>query len=85
MGGILHSMIDVTIAYRETGPTLWDLCCGRIQTVTVEVQRRPIEPWTTAGNYTEDEAFRRRFQQWLGEIWQEKDTRLAALLQPGQD
>ncbi len=51
--------------------------------VTVEVVSRPIESWTTAGNYTEDEAFRRRFQQWLADLWQAKDARLDALLQPG--
>ena len=27
---MLHSMLDVTIAYSEPGPTLWDLCCGRL-------------------------------------------------------
>jgi hypothetical protein len=83
MGGMLRSMVDVTIAYRENGPTLWDMCCGRLQPVTVEVVNRPIESWTTAGNYTEDEAFRRRFQQWLADLWQAKDARLDALLQPG--
>ena len=83
MGGMLRSMVDVTIAYRENGPTLWDMCCGRLQPVTVEVVSRPIESWTTAGNYTEDEAFRRRFQQWLADLWQAKDARLDALLQPG--
>jgi hypothetical protein len=81
MGGMLRSMVDVTIAYRETSPTLWDMCCGRLQPVTVEVVSRPIEAWTTAGNYTEDEAFRRRFQQWLADLWQEKDARLDVLLQ----
>jgi hypothetical protein len=59
------------------------MCCGRLQPVTVEVVNRPIEAWTTAGNYTEDEVFRRRFQQWLADLWQEKDARLDALLQPG--
>jgi len=83
MGGVLHSMLDVTIAYREASPTLWDLCCGRLQPVTLEVGRRAIEPWTTAGDYMQDEAFRRRFQQWLGLIWQEKDARLEALSQAG--
>jgi len=83
MGGMLRSMVDVTIAYRETSPTLWDMCCGRLQPVTVEVVNRPIEAWTTAGNYTDDEVFRRRFQQWLADLWQEKDARLDALLQPG--
>jgi 1-acyl-sn-glycerol-3-phosphate acyltransferase len=80
MGGTLHSMVDVTLAYHEAGPTLWQLCCGRLQPVVVEVERRPIEPWTTEGNYQDDEAFRRRFQQWLGELWQRKDARLATLL-----
>jgi 1-acyl-sn-glycerol-3-phosphate acyltransferase len=84
MGGTLHSMVDVTIAYRETSPTLWDFCCGRLQTVAVEVERRPIEAWTTAGSYTEDEPFRRRFQDWLGGIWREKDERLEALLVAGR-
>jgi len=83
MGGTLHSMVDVTIAYREESPTLWDLCCGRMQPVHVEVERRPIEAWTTAGDYQEDEVFRRRFQQWLGGLWEQKDARLEALLQPG--
>jgi 1-acyl-sn-glycerol-3-phosphate acyltransferase len=83
MGGVLQSMVDVTIAYREASPTLWDLCCGRLQTVVVEVVRRPIEAWTTEGDYMEDESFRRRFQAWLGELWQEKDARLDALLPSG--
>jgi 1-acyl-sn-glycerol-3-phosphate acyltransferase len=80
MGGTLHSMVDVTLAYREAAPTLWELCCGRLQPVMVEVERRPIEPWTTSGDYQDDEAFRRRFQQWLGDLWQQKDTRLDTLL-----
>ena len=76
MGGLLQSMIDVTIAYCDTSPTLWDLCCGRLGPVRIVVERRPIEPWTTAGDYTEDEAFRRRFQAWLSGIWTDKDRKL---------
>jgi 1-acyl-sn-glycerol-3-phosphate acyltransferase len=80
MGGILQSMLDVTIAYRAPSPTLWDLCCGRLAPVTMVVERRAIEPWTTAGDYTEDEAFRRRFQAWLSGIWADKDRTLDRLL-----
>jgi 1-acyl-sn-glycerol-3-phosphate acyltransferase len=79
MGQMLHSMLDVTIAYRESSPTLWDLCCGRLETVRVHVLKRPIERWTTEGDYGDDPAFRARFQQWLGEIWTEKDRRLEAM------
>ena len=76
MGQMLHSVLDVTIAYRERAPTLWDLCCGRIETVRVHVLRRPVEAWTTTGDYAGDPAFRARFQEWLAEVWADKDRKL---------
>jgi 1-acyl-sn-glycerol-3-phosphate acyltransferase len=80
MGGMLHSMLDVTIAYGTGTPTLWDLCCGRVGTVVVHVRRRAIEQWLSAGDYMNDPAFRERFQAWLGGVWAEKDALLDHLL-----
>jgi 1-acyl-sn-glycerol-3-phosphate acyltransferase len=79
MGQMLHSVLDVTISYRETTPTLWDLCCGRLETVRVHVARHPIEAWTAAGDYMNDPAFRARFKKWLRQMWEEKDRRLEAM------
>jgi 1-acyl-sn-glycerol-3-phosphate acyltransferase len=76
MGGMLHSMLDVTIVYAGRTPSLWDLCSGRVSHILVDVQQRPIEPWMSTGDYAEDPAFRERFQQWLRGIWTEKDARL---------
>jgi len=70
----------VTIAYTTGTPTLWDLCCGRVGPVRVDVQRRPIEGWLSAGNYSDDPVFRQRFQSWLSSVWAEKDARLDRLL-----
>jgi 1-acyl-sn-glycerol-3-phosphate acyltransferase len=81
MGGMLHSMLDVTIAYTTGTPSFWDLCCGRVGTVRVDVRRRAIEDWLAAGDYTNDAAFRERFQAWLGGVWAEKDVLLDRLLQ----
>jgi hypothetical protein len=81
MGGMLHSMLDVTIAYTSETPTMWDLCCGRVGRVIVDVRRRPIDDWLSAGDYMNDPAFRDRFQAWLGGVWQEKDALLDRLLQ----
>jgi 1-acyl-sn-glycerol-3-phosphate acyltransferase len=81
MGGMLHSMLDVTIAYTSGTPSFWDLCCGRVGTVRVDVRRRPIDPWLSAGDYTNDPAFRERFQAWLGGVWAEKDALLGRMLQ----
>jgi 1-acyl-sn-glycerol-3-phosphate acyltransferase len=80
MGGMLHSLLDVTIAYSSGTPSLWDLCCGRVDRVVVDVQRRPIDDWMAAGDYSNDPAFRERFQAWLGALWSEKDARLDRLL-----
>lgn len=80
MGGTLHSMLDVTIAYEDALPTLWDLCCGRLGTVQASVRRRPIEAWLAAGDYANDPAFRERFKSWLGGIWSEKDSLLDQMI-----
>ncbi len=80
MGKSLHSVLDVTIAYPSASPTLWDMCCGRLGTVRVDVRRHPVEPWMTAADFGEDAADRARFKRWLGELWAEKDARLDAML-----
>ncbi len=80
MGGMLHTMLDVTIAYTSGTPTFWDLCCGRVGTVRVDVRHRRIEDWLAAGDYTSDPAFRERFQAWLGGVWTEKDALLDRML-----
>ncbi len=80
MGPILHEILDVTLAYPAGDGGFWDLCCGRIRHVVVEIGRRPLEPWLSAGDYAADEDFRRRFQGWLASVWAAKDARLAQLL-----
>ena len=80
MGGMLHSLLDVTIAYSTGTPSLWDLCCGRVGTVIVDVRRRPIDAGTSAGDYASDPAFRERFKTWLAGLWSDKDELLDRLL-----
>ncbi len=78
MGDMLHATLDVTIAYGARTPTLWDLCCGRVRRIIVDVRRRAIEPWMI-GDYGGDPDFRRRFQESLGALWAEKDAVLDRL------
>ncbi len=79
MGGMLHSMLDVTIAYTGRTPSFWDLCCGRLGTVTVDIRRRPIDERMAAGDYAGDPVFRARFKEWLAGLWTEKDELLDRL------
>lgn len=80
MGGILHALVDVTIVYAEGSPSMWDLCCGRISRIVVDLQVQPIEPWVTEGDYQGDRRFRTRFQQWLQGLWAAKDRRIARIV-----
>jgi hypothetical protein len=80
MGPILNEILDVTIAYPAGSGGFWDLCCGRIGHIVIEVRRRPLEAWLSAGDYAADADFRRRFQAWLAALWADKDARLGAIL-----
>jgi 1-acyl-sn-glycerol-3-phosphate acyltransferase len=80
MGDILHSLIDVTIVYGDAAPSLWDLCCGRVDRIQVHIRVMEIEPWLTQGDYSGDEEFRARLQSWISTTWRRKDERISAML-----
>jgi hypothetical protein len=48
----------------------------------MDVRVRPVEPWTSDGDYMGDPAFRARFQDWLAGLWRQKDELLTELLGP---
>lgn len=79
MGDMLQSVVDVTIAYPDGRPTVWQLLSGRVRTVRVVVRQRPIPP-EVIGGYAEDPALRKRVQAWLNTLWAEKDAEMARLL-----
>ncbi|MAR92018.1 MAG: acyltransferase [Pseudomonadota bacterium] len=81
MGGQLRSMLDVTIVYHDEQIGFWDLLCGRIHRVTVEIQERSIPAHFSQGDYENDPAFRAEFQRWVNALWVEKDARIAAIKQ----
>jgi len=81
MGDILHSLIDVTIVYGGPAPSLWDLCCGRVDRIVVDIRVMEIEPWLCRGDYIGDPEFRARFQEWISDLWRRKDETVAELRQ----
>lgn len=80
MGELFDAVLDVTIVYPDGPPDFWGMCCGERVRVRVDVRRRPVDPALAGGDYEQDRAFRRDVHRWLGEIWQEKDARIAALM-----
>jgi 1-acyl-sn-glycerol-3-phosphate acyltransferase len=84
MGEIMHRILDVTIAYPDGVPSLWDLCCGRVKRVVVRVSLLEIPDWTRQGDYQDDAAYRAHFQAWISELWEQKDRRLGRLMAGGE-
>lgn len=82
MNGQLHALLDVTIYYPEGRPSYWDYVCGRVRDIRVHVLQRSI-PADLLGDYTEDAEFRAHFQQWLNQLWLEKDQCLEQMATAG--
>jgi 1-acyl-sn-glycerol-3-phosphate acyltransferase len=81
MGDFLSNVIDVTIVYPENEPPVhfWDLLTGNITHITVRVNVLPIPENVVGMNY-EDKDFREKIQQWVNQLWQEKDNQIEAVM-----
>ncbi len=79
LGEKFHSLLDVTIFYPGVKPSFWALLTGRVRNIVVHVRKLEIPQDVLHGNYIDDPEHRQRFQQWINEIWKEKDLRIGQL------
>ena len=79
MGEAIQDVLDVTIVYPDGPGTMMDMLAGRIRDVRIHARRLPILP-SLRGDYENDEAYRESFQDWVNQLWAEKDARIAAML-----
>ena len=81
MAGKLRCLLDFTIVYPDgCDRSLLGFLGGAMKRVRVIVHQRPIPAWTAGGDYENDPEFRRRLQEWISELWAEKDALLHARL-----
>lgn len=74
MGDQLDSLLDMTIDYPDGVPKLWHFLLNRVPRIRVHVQQRAIPRKLTEGDYQSDPQFRRQFQNWINDLWHEKDA-----------
>lgn len=86
MGEQLHSIVNVTIHYSQGNPGFWDVLSGNVDAVVVRFKELPIPAEFIGKNYDQDDAYRLQFQQWVNQLWLEKDAELSELKQrfPGR-
>jgi 1-acyl-sn-glycerol-3-phosphate acyltransferase len=79
MGDKFRSILDVTIVYPDGTPTFWSFLCGKVQRIVVRVQRLPVPRDLADADYAGDPMVRAAFQQWVQQLWQDKDAQIDAL------
>jgi 1-acyl-sn-glycerol-3-phosphate acyltransferase len=76
MGEQFDCILDVTLAYPQNVENPFrDMLMGRMNRIVVDVTVRPIDEHVL-GDYFNDKPYKRRFQHWLGDVWEEKDRLL---------
>ncbi len=80
MGDKFHAILDVTIVYPGGAPNFWAFLCGRMRRVQVRVQKLAVPRHLATGDYANDPAIREAFQQWMQQIWHDKDAQIERLL-----
>jgi 1-acyl-sn-glycerol-3-phosphate acyltransferase len=81
MGTQLRSLVDITIHYPDGNPSFWDLLSGRVRTVVMRCELKPIPVEFLGCDYQNDPVFREAFQAWVTRLWAEKDRLLGELHQ----
>ena len=80
MGEQLHGLVNVTIYYPQGKPTLWDLLSGQIKRIVMRIEITPIPQQFIGKSYDQDLDYRAEFQNWVNQMWQEKDQQLTQLI-----
>jgi len=84
LGDKFHSLLNITIVYPDGAPTFWGFLCGRVKRVMVRVSSSEIPPRFLRGDYEGDTAYQAAFQQWVKDLWLEKDVQIDALLREAE-
>lgn len=79
MGDKFDSLLDFHIVYPGGIPSFTDFLQGKVEKVVVRMREIPIPAEMTQGDYENDEEFRKKFQDWISEMWLQKGEEMKAL------
>ena len=79
MGEQLHGMVNVTLYYPQGKPQLWDLLSGQIKRIVMRIEVMPIPQQFIGQSYDQNMQYRAESQEWVNQLWLEKDQQLTQL------
>jgi 1-acyl-sn-glycerol-3-phosphate acyltransferase len=85
MQGSIKTMLDVTIVYPHKRYSFMDYVSGNISRIIVRIKKREVPAYILHGNYRDDPEYRREFQNWVNDLWREKDALIGEIMARKQD
>ncbi len=79
MGDKFQAILDVTIVYPDGTPTFTQFLSGKLRRVIVRVHPLPVPRELAQGDYAGNAAVREAYQQWVHQLWLDKDAQIEAL------
>ncbi len=81
LGDQIDALVDMTIVYPDGVPGYSEFWLGEVPRIAVNLRKIHIPDWVLGGNYEDDAKYRERFQQWVHELWLEKDQLIESIQQ----
>ncbi|WP_288364090.1 acyltransferase [uncultured Acinetobacter sp.] len=73
LGDKIDALVDMTIVYPDGIPGYGDFWLGNVSKIAVNLRKIELPDWVLGGDYEDDEVYRKRFQDWVDQLWTEKD------------
>ena len=81
LGDQIDALVDMTIVYPDGVLGYSEFWLGEVPRIAVNLRKINIPDWVLGGNYEDDAEYRERFQQWVHELWLEKDQLIESMQQ----
>ena len=80
LGEQIDAVLDVTLVYPgQQVPGFWALLSGQVPKVIIDIQTLELDPALYQGDYENDAEFRQYLQEWVSQLWRDKDARIERL------
>ncbi len=80
MHGRIRTLLNVTIVYPDGVPSFWQYMSGQTGRIIVRIEKSAIPAHFSEGDYTNDPEFKAEFQEWVNQLWEQKDELIGELL-----
>jgi len=79
MGEKFGAVLDITIVYPDGRPKFTQFLMGHVQRVMVRVRTLPVPQAQAAQGQDPEQALRETCQQWVNQLWRDKDALISSL------